>query len=769
MASPDIHRLTEALYRNLGDGFTYEDETVEWHLRHFLDAIVAHSLGSLVDLVEPETGQTWASAMDIDTVPLAHIRWLGQFVGVDVSQTLNEASQRLIVQQRRGWERGTPATMRAFIADQLIGTKTVYFVERDTSPYHFGVRTLRRETPQSQTTKTAGAFTRATTAYLQNGTSVVSGAARYEFGRFHNLLTENQSSIETSTTGWAGSSATIARSTLQAWEGSASLAVTPTIEGTSASALTPSGTAGVRVLPNTVYTLSAYAKAITRTTPNVAVLMGFWDSAGSLITSGVSSPTVDPSSTAWSRVSSTVTSPINAAFARAQLRTNTPALEEVVYWDGVQIEQNATASVWRLGGTGHAITVEEATTNLLTTNQSDGGEDGTTTGWATSGTNTIASSTTRAWQGTRSILATYQDDLRLANVAPAITAAGAHLFSAYVWIPTAWDGGTIRLAHDSTFTASTNLVIVDADLAKRDQWQRISMSLTIDASDLVGVLIVRAASAPTVGRTVYIDGIQVEAKSYATSWQIGGTRDREDLNVPGTVIFPSQGSIEGWVNLLYVVPGVAQYFADNRSNGTAGTDGATVGTGVILGKNTNERWTFWYPAVDGTAWTTLSAPVTPTVAARQWYYLAATWGPAGGRLYVDGALVASSTAMPSFAQASFGGANLRIGRAVTLASVDGLIDDVRVSNRARTDSEIADRYNSRVAASWDRDVTYLLPLDGSLAATGATDNPTPVIDAIEANKPAGLQYTYTIIESVAIDDLSGTIDSRTGTIDAQTT
>ena len=79
-------------------------------------------------------------------------------------------------------------------------------------------------------------FTRASVAYLSDGTKVEAGQPRFEVGKFGkgvlieegttNLLTANQSSIETDTTGLVSQySATITRDTTEHWNGSASLKV----------------------------------------------------------------------------------------------------------------------------------------------------------------------------------------------------------------------------------------------------------------------------------------------------------------------------------------------------------------------------------------------------------------------------------------------------------------------------------------------------------------------------------------------------------------
>ena len=110
--------------------------------------------------------------------------------------------------------------------------------------------------------------------------------------------------------------------------------------------------------------------------------------------------------------------------------------------------------------------------------------------------------------------------------------AGTYYVSAYVWIPTAFTGTTVRLSSTSTFTvveealALSGLILglpggvglqlfgssrpsYDADLTKRDQWQRVSHKVTLESQTTVTTrLDVVAGSGQTV---------------YSTAWQIDDT------------------------------------------------------------------------------------------------------------------------------------------------------------------------------------------------------------------------------------------------------
>lgn len=156
--------------------------------------------------------------------------------------------------------------------------------------------------------------------------------------------------------------------------------------------------------------------------------------------------------------------------------------------------------------------IAEATTNLVT----NPSVETNTTGWSAGGTNTVAQSTTQARHGNYALKCTYQDDATLAQFSITLTAA-AHTYSAWLYIPSEFDGTTVSIAF-SGFTSMSGGGSVNADLTLRDQWQRISTTGTPDAGDLSGQIVVTTSGTPTAGRYIYLDAVQVEAKGYATPY-----------------------------------------------------------------------------------------------------------------------------------------------------------------------------------------------------------------------------------------------------------
>lgn len=153
-----------------------------------------------------------------------------------------------------------------------------------------------------------------------------------------------------------------------------------------------------------------------------------------------------------------------------------------------------------------------ATTNLVTNPSFETG----TTGWSADGTNTIAQSASQQCRGAYSLLCTYQDDTDLARFASLTLTAAAYVFSAHVYLSSTWDGGAVQLAIENFASASTGTATTTTTTT--GEWVRLEMTFTPDGGDLTGDLIIETASAPTAGRTIYVDAVQCELQSTITSY-----------------------------------------------------------------------------------------------------------------------------------------------------------------------------------------------------------------------------------------------------------
>lgn len=102
--------------------------------------------------------------------------------------------------------------------------------------------------------------------------------------------------------------------------------------------------------------------------------------------------------------------------------------------------------------------------------------------------------------------------------------AQIHCASAYVWVPSAFDGTFFVLTDDGSFTgdigdtAATGPAL--ANLALRDQWQRIYYTFTPVAGDLNGFPFVFRHDS-TAGKIVYIDDVQLENNPAPSPFVVG--------------------------------------------------------------------------------------------------------------------------------------------------------------------------------------------------------------------------------------------------------
>lgn len=160
--------------------------------------------------------------------------------------------------------------------------------------------------------------------------------------------------------------------------------------------------------------------------------------------------------------------------------------------------------------------VEPPAVNLVT----NGGFETNTTGWGTE--EVMARSTAQAKYGLSSLLCTKND----ANPGEAWCYYGIsltaveHTASAWVYVPTDFNGAGLELTLESFVGASPSATVTaPVNMALRDQWQRVEVSLTPDAGDLDGFIAIRSTGAvASVGRTIYVDGVQCEVGATATAY-----------------------------------------------------------------------------------------------------------------------------------------------------------------------------------------------------------------------------------------------------------
>lgn len=540
-------------------------------------------------------------------------------------------------------------------------------------------------------------FSRASTAYL-DGVEHAAEAPRYPNGR--NLLSANLSAIETGVGGWVGDGAVVLRDVdVSHPVGTAAVKVTP-----DAGIVSGHGRASLPARSsNEVLTLSAWVKP-PKTSARLIwrdVALGSWGFDNfSGLTPGL-----------WQRITATRTVPADRVLDMVYV---TPCYDEgaalttsdIGWFAGVQLEIGFIASPWRRGGPS-AILIEEDTTNLFTANQSNGGEDGTASGYSVYGTNTAESSTDRAWQGTRSMKLIYQDDLRMMGMGVNLPSALRTTFYVWVFIPTDWDGGTIKLGDEGAFTGATNEVAEST--TTKGRWVRLQYAFTPDAADLDGSFFIRTSSAPTAGKFIYVDGLQAEQKPYPTQWHLGGeTRTVERLETP-SLISSRRGTVEVDFYFGGEKPSGLTYMFDSRVGNTA--------RGVLI---------YWADAqlngwLDGQTF-----GATPTLDVG-WHRAAFRWGDGVAGLWFDGVEIVTSAVTHTD--------NVNAATIGSRYSDEGHpnlpVDAVRISSRKRTDAELEDHLTPLTA---DEKATYFLNFKGDLTADrGSIDIPHMIAQSQTAN------------------------------------
>lgn len=143
---PAVSPTAERLYGTLGS-LTDGDESGGWLLLQLCESLVSGL--EKVNFYAEETGfPGWSALLDLNRAPTEALGYLAQFKGVQLDLGLDDASQRLRIQEAAGFTRGRPTALIAAAQQRLTGTKTVYLTERWMGdPYRIRVRTYVSETP----------------------------------------------------------------------------------------------------------------------------------------------------------------------------------------------------------------------------------------------------------------------------------------------------------------------------------------------------------------------------------------------------------------------------------------------------------------------------------------------------------------------------------------------------------------------------------------------------------------------------------------------
>lgn len=159
-----------------------------------------------------------------------------------------------------------------------------------------------------------------------------------------------------------------------------------------------------------------------------------------------------------------------------------------------------------------ALVVEEATTNIIT----NPSFETNTTGWSSSWGDTVTQSTDQARYGVYSLKidgdgATAGTGVRYDA---SVSAATTYTFSAWIYVPSDFDGGDPELrCYDGAGFGS--LLASSSTITERDRWVRRDVTATPTLTTLRVIIFSPTGAA---NNAFYADGAQIEAKGYATTY-----------------------------------------------------------------------------------------------------------------------------------------------------------------------------------------------------------------------------------------------------------
>lgn len=279
------------------------------------------------------------------------------------------------------WTRGTAKTIRAEIVDSQISVyvdgvlvvtvSTVAITSAGRTGLYHSSLTAAHISSFKIDDKTPLFVRNSVATNPQTGAAVVAGAPRYVLGK--NLLTKNQSDIETNVAGfsnWAGSTS-FSRYTTSAYSGTACLQVISDPATSNSGVYSWSDRIPGLVPAGSTVTASVY---LTGNSGTVQMNCAIEYTDGTVTNNIGSSITVTPT---WTRYSRSTAATAGKTISRVQIAVITTTAQTMTwYMDNLQIEVGATATTWVQGGP-NAILIEEGTTNLCTVNT-----ENFTTDWA---------------------------------------------------------------------------------------------------------------------------------------------------------------------------------------------------------------------------------------------------------------------------------------------------------------------------------------------------------------------------------------------------
>lgn len=360
-------------------------------------------------------------------------------------------------------------------------------------------------------------FARNSVAYHPySGAQVAAGIPRYTRGK--NLLSKNQSDVETDMTGFGGNAAgtSFARDTSEFYQGTASCRATCSGSDPSQGIYCSSEFMPGAIPAGSTLTASAYVKG----TNNVVIACRVYYTDGTNSVLGTNTVLGG----AWQRLSVSITATAGKTVQRTQILVYMSGTQAgTFYVDALQVEVGASATAWAVGGD-NAIFIEETTTNLFTAGY-DNPDSWTDNAGAV---NTFTASQSDPYGGTLAYRVQTSGGTDVNKLYWNYGASAAdQRYSFSVWV---------KNNSATAVTVATNLGATTVTVTQADGWKLVKIEgMTGDGATQIQPQF----RAPTAEDNLdfYMMWPQLENKAYCTSYITPGTtRASERLDLPE---FPS--------------------------------------------------------------------------------------------------------------------------------------------------------------------------------------------------------------------------------------
>jgi hypothetical protein len=218
------------------------------------------------------------------------------------------------------------------------------------------------------------------------------------------------------------------------------------------------------------------------------------------------------------------------------------------------------------------------------------------------------------------------------------------------------------------------------------------------------------------------------------------------VDIPNVVNGWAEGTLETWINFKDSTPKDSGDYIFAAGVAAGGTN-----LGIHKAAGNDLRF-----GIYNSGWQWAASGVEPN--AGQWYHVVATWGPAGIKIYVNGVLSGTNP----YTGPSYNSTYNMIGAsAVAGSTVNALIDEFEIFNRALSADEIAAIYNAGSAGKCAYAVTTNSPAHGSITCNALVPSGYPAVCTIT---PSDGYYLSSLMDNSVPVDIETLVIDGTYTI-----